>query len=184
METRLRTLIIDANPDFCTTFSTYLERELNIDIVGCPHDGLSALRELEEKRPELVIMDLVLPKLDGLELLRRMQEMKLSTRILVLSSFISEKVIDSCSQYGADYFMQKPCGTEAVAAHINALFAPQESTVHSESTVPQENTGHTETDRPVREDPDSRAVPQEEEIHTANAVSPISAESLTGVSSV
>lgn len=53
METRLRTLIIDANPDFCTTFSTYLERELNIDIVGCPHDGLAALKELEEKSRSL-----------------------------------------------------------------------------------------------------------------------------------
>lgn len=74
-------------------------------------------------------MDLVLPRLDGLELLRRMQDMKLSCRILVLSSFISEKVIDSCSQYGADYFMQKPCDTDTVAAHINSLFAPQENTL-------------------------------------------------------
>ena len=112
-----------------------LAQELSVPLHILPldltreEDWAAYERELEEKKPGLVIMDLVLPRLDGLEVLRRMQDMKLSCRILVLSSFISEKVIDSCSQYGADYFMQKPCDTEAVAAHINSLFAPQENTM-------------------------------------------------------
>lgn len=126
METKLRTLIIDANIDFCSSFSTFLERELNINTVGCVHDGITALKELETKQPDLVIIDLVLPKLDGLEVLRRMQEMNFECHTLVLSSFYSDKVISSCAQYGVDYFMQKPCDPESIVAHINSLFAPHE----------------------------------------------------------
>lgn len=121
METAIRTFIADANPEFCSSFSAYLRRDSSVQIIGCANDGLSALAEIAEKRPDVLIIDLVLPKMDGLEVLRRMQEMKLSCHILVLSSFFNDRTIASCSQFGADYFMSKPCDPDVIAAHLKNM---------------------------------------------------------------
>lgn len=118
METSIRTLIADASPDFCTSFSTFLKREVNAEIVACAYDGVAALSEISAKKPDVIIIDLVLPRMDGLEVLRRVQEMKLDCHIIVLSSFFSEKVIAGCVRYGADYYLQKPCDTQIIAQHM------------------------------------------------------------------
>ncbi len=121
METSIRTIIADANSEFCTSFSTYLTREINAEIVAVANDGVAALAELAEKKPDVLIIDLVLPKLDGLEVLRRMQEMQSDCHVLVLSSFYNERIITACTQYGVDYFLSKPCDPETICSHLLSL---------------------------------------------------------------
>lgn len=121
METSIRTIIADANPEFCTSFSAYLTREANAEIVAVANDGVTAFAELAEKKPDVLIIDLVLPKMDGLEVLRRMQELRLDCHVLVLSSFFNERTISACTQYGVDYFMSKPCDPEIISAHMHDL---------------------------------------------------------------
>lgn len=127
METKIRTIIADANPEFCISFSEFLSREANADVVAAANDGITLLAELAEKKPDVLIIDLVLPKMDGLEVLRRMQEMKLGCHILVLSSFFNERTILACTQYGVDYFMTKPCDPEVISSHMKDIMHERET---------------------------------------------------------
>ena len=74
METKTRILIADSNQDFCRLMTDTFSREKDLEVVGVAGDGIEALSLLAELKPDLLLMDLVLPKLDGLELLRRCGE--------------------------------------------------------------------------------------------------------------
>ena len=121
METKTRILIADANKDFCKLLNELISAENDLDIVGNASDGFEALAMMTELKPDLLLMDLVLPKLDGIELLRRTPETGVKPRIVVLSGFINSKVIAECSSLGADYFMPKPCDVPALLSRIRQL---------------------------------------------------------------
>jgi two-component system response regulator (stage 0 sporulation protein A) len=70
--------------------------------------------------PDVVLMDLVLPKLDGLGLLKKLAEMPEKPGVIIVSSFVSDRVMSQCSELGAYYFMSKPCDNSAVVSHIRA----------------------------------------------------------------
>lgn len=121
METKTRILIADANKDFCTMLADLAAAEKDLEIVGTASDGLEALALMTELRPDLLLLDLVLPKLDGLEVLRRLPETGVKAHVIVLSGFINSKVITDCSNRGADYFMPKPCDVPALFSRIRQL---------------------------------------------------------------
>ena len=121
METKTRILIADPNQDFCRLISETFGRETDLEVVGTASDGVEALSLLAELKPDLLLMDLVLPKLDGLELLRRLPETGARCSIIVLSGFVNNQVIRDCSNRGVDYFMPKPCDTSALLGRIRQL---------------------------------------------------------------
>ena len=121
METKTRILIADANQDFCKLLTELFGAERDLEAVGCASDGIEALAMVMELKPDLVILDLVLPKLDGLELLRRLPETGCAPHVIVLSGFVNSKVVADCSANGADYFIPKPCEAPVLLAHIRQI---------------------------------------------------------------
>jgi len=121
METKTRILIADANPDFCRLLTDVMSAEADMEVAGVAGDGIEALSMLTELQPEVLLIDLVLPKLDGLEVLRRVPETGCRSHIIVLSGFFNAKVVADCSALGADYFMPKPCDSAALIGRIRQL---------------------------------------------------------------
>jgi len=118
METKTRILLADANADFGKLLQERIAVERDLELVGIAADGLEALAMLREQRPDLLLLDLVLPKLDGLELLRRLPETEVRCRCIVLSGFMNNKVVADCAASGAEYFMPKPCDLNALLGRI------------------------------------------------------------------
>ena len=108
METKTRILAADSNKDFCRQLTELIAQEGDMEIVGTASDGVETLALLSEEKPDILLLDLVLPKLDGLEVLRRLPETGAKCRTIVLSGFVNNKVISDCTNYGVDYFMPKP----------------------------------------------------------------------------
>lgn len=127
METNARILTADANIDFCRVLEKVVEEEKDMQIVGMAADGAEALARLEELKPDVLLLDLVLPKLDGLEVLRRLSAMEDRPHVIVLSSFVNGKVVSACSAAGADYFIPKPCDPPALIARIRQLVSEGET---------------------------------------------------------
>ena len=121
METKTRILVADANQEFCKLLSELFRSEKDMEMAGCASDGLEALSLISQTRPQVLIMDLVLPGLDGIGLLRRLPETGCSPYIIVLSGFVNSKVVAECSANGADYFIPKPCDTPVLLSHIRQL---------------------------------------------------------------
>lgn len=121
METGIRILAVDPNREFCRQLSELIAAEGDMEIIGTAADGMEALERAAELQPDLMLLELVLPKLDGLEVLRRLRERGSLCRVIVLSGFVNSKVIAECSDCGADYFIPKPCDVQALISRIRQL---------------------------------------------------------------
>ena len=121
METKTRIFTADANLDFCRMLERVAAAEKDMEIVGTAADGAEALTKIAELRPDVVLLELVLPTLDGLEVLRRMPETGCKPSIIVLSGFINNNVVAACSAAGADFFVTKPCDAATLFTRIRQV---------------------------------------------------------------
>jgi two-component system chemotaxis response regulator CheY len=82
-------------------------------------DGEEAVALIEQKKPELVLLDLLMPRLSGLEVIGRIPTLSPQTRVLVISALDSESLVESALEAGAAGFVAKPFHPIEIAAAIN-----------------------------------------------------------------
>ena len=118
METKMRVLIADPNEDFRQLLSETINNEEDMQVVAAAEDGLEALTLITELKPDVVLLELMLSKLDGLSVLRKLPETGVAPKVIVASGFCNDMVVTECSELGAYYFIPKPCDTGALLSRI------------------------------------------------------------------
>ena len=90
---KISVVIADDNKEFCSILNDYLLNQKDIVVTGIAKDGREALTLIEEKQPDLVVLDIIMPHLDGLGVLERLNSMNLTKfpRIVVLSAVGQDK---------------------------------------------------------------------------------------------
>ena len=111
METKIRVLIADPNEDFQQLMKNLLSQEPDMEAAGTTSDGSDALAKIEALHPDVVLLELVQPRLDGMGVLRKLSEKESAPPVLVLTGFVNAHVVAECANLGAAYFMSKPCDT-------------------------------------------------------------------------
>ena len=111
METKIRVLIADPNEDFQQLMKNLLSQEPDMEAAGTSVDGSDALAKIEALHPDVVLLELVQPRLDGMGVLRKLSEKESAPPVLVLTGFVNAHVVAECANLGAAYFMSKPCDT-------------------------------------------------------------------------
>ncbi len=91
------------------------------EVVGEAVEGISAIPAIEEKKPMFLITDLVLAGYDGISVISKLKEMKLSVKIIVLSALMSEEIVAKAIDAGADYFMAKPYNFNILLERMEGL---------------------------------------------------------------
>ncbi len=132
-----KVLIVDDNKDFADTLSSYINKSNKLSVVGCAYDGLEALSMIELTMPDIVILDMVMPNLDGMGVLERFREKinkGTSPVFIVVSAVITEKMAVNAASLGADYFMLKPIDFEILIKRIEMF------TSEIEFSVPEINS--------------------------------------------
>ncbi|MCD2345149.1 sporulation transcription factor Spo0A [Clostridium guangxiense] len=121
---KISVLIADDNKEFCNILNDYLLNQSDIFVVGVARDGIEALKLIEEKKPDLVVLDIIMPHLDGLGVLERLNNMKLSNlpRIIILSAVGQDKITQRAITLGADYYVVKPFDMEVFIKRIREMF--------------------------------------------------------------
>ncbi|MCC8357137.1 MAG: sporulation transcription factor Spo0A [Oscillospiraceae bacterium] len=123
METTIRILLADSGEDFRNMLQDVIAAEEDMELIGSVEDGVEALHIIETRHPDVLITELVLPRLDGLGLLTTLSQWEDTPAAIVLSSFYNDRVIASCAGLGAHYFMPKPCDIQALLARIRQTAA-------------------------------------------------------------
>ena len=118
-----RVLLADANEDFRALLKETVERTGEFEVIGSVGDGAEALRLVEEKLPDLVVTDMILPGLDGFGLMRRAGN---KSRFIVTSAFCSDRVVAEAMHLGAAFFFPKPCEAESLLERMRALMEEPE----------------------------------------------------------
>ena len=123
MENRVKILIADGNEEFCDHVKRRLEQVPGYEIVGTAADGQRAAELMRVTKPDILVLDLMLSKLDGIAVLKRAREMDKPPAALVLTGFMTEYVANMAASLGVQYFMTKPCDFEHVAERIREIVA-------------------------------------------------------------
>lgn len=118
METKIKILVADTNEDFRRLLSELLADESDMELTGQADNGIDTLALAAELKPDVIVMDLVLAQLDGIEVLRRLPEACADTKPLVVSGFINDKIVSECAAAGAFYFIPKPCDVSTLLMRI------------------------------------------------------------------
>jgi len=140
-----RILVVEDNADLAFGLQTTLEIEgYEVEVA---EDGELGLTRAREGTPDLVVLDLMLPKLDGYTVLRELRRSELHMPVLILTARgeESDKVLGL--DWGADDYVTKPFGTMELLARVRALLRrPQPHEVDSGSAVARERFGDVELD--------------------------------------
>ena len=116
-----RALVVDDEPHV-RVFLKLLLRELGIEVCGEAGDGARALELINEVQPEIVLLDLNMPQLGGLEVLRQIQEERPDLPVIVVSSQSAMKTVQDVAQLGAiGYVLKHASKNEALRALREAL---------------------------------------------------------------
>lgn len=121
MATRpIRVLVADNNIELCRTIEEFLNGQGDIEVAALAHDGQEALEKLEEVLPDVMILDITMPNLDGMAVLERMGSLELdpAPKVIVLTAMGREDIIKRFTELGADYFIIKPFDLELLAERI------------------------------------------------------------------
>jgi len=125
METKIRVMIADGGEDFRRLLGDALASERDIELVAAVGDGMEALAAAEEKKPDVLLLDLVLPKLDGFAVLQRLAENGNEAATVMVSAFYNENMVSRCAELGAYYFVPKPCDLQELICHIREAASPR-----------------------------------------------------------
>lgn len=123
METKTRVLIADIDEDFRRLLTDVLSLEDDMECVGGTDNGVDALSLAAEQRPDVLVMDLVLLKLDGIEVLRHLPEACPGTKAIVVTHLYRSEIVRQCSALGAAYFVPEPCDVSLLLDRIRQISA-------------------------------------------------------------
>jgi DNA-binding NarL/FixJ family response regulator len=117
----IRLLVVDDHPVVRQGLRTFLETRPDFEVVGEAGDGEAALREATRLRPDVILMDLVMPGVDGLEAIAQIRSAEPGARILVLTSFASADQVLPALRAGAAGYLLKDAAPSEVEAAIRAV---------------------------------------------------------------
>lgn len=123
MGTKARVLVADSGEDFRFLMADTISAEEDMTVIGTASDGIEALQLVSDKRPDVVVMDLVLTKLDGLGVLQRLNQLQPIPAVIIVSGFFNEHVVQEAAELGAYYFMPKPCDVPALLSRIRQVMS-------------------------------------------------------------
>ena len=122
VDNRIRILIVDDHGAVRQALRTFLELQSDLDVAGEAADGLRAVELALELKPDVILMDLVMPHLDGISATRQILEAGLPSRVIALTSFTADENIFPALEAGALSYLLKDVSPEALVEAVRAAF--------------------------------------------------------------
>ena len=119
----IRVLVVDDHAVVREGLRTFLELQEGIAVVGEAADGEEAVRQAEALRPDVIVMDLVMPRLDGVGAMRELRRRLPSARVIVLTSFVEDERLLPAIQAGAAGYLLKNVAPAELARAVRAAHA-------------------------------------------------------------
>lgn len=109
---KLKCIIADTNKEQIQALSSFFASESNIEVVNKCYDGMQLLGTLRTLQVDILILDVFLPKIDGLKILEELYNnsanYKKPANIIITTAFSNNRVMQKCAEYNVDYYMIKP----------------------------------------------------------------------------
>lgn len=123
MGERIKVLIVDDNRDFCDLLNEFLSKRPELQVVGVGHNGVEALDLMQSLKPDVCVLDIIMPHLDGIGVLEKMSCLPEGARpkTIMLTALGQEQMTKRVLELGASYYILKPFNLETLAQRIKQL---------------------------------------------------------------
>ena len=118
MDNHTTVMIADNSEEFCSSLSALLQRTEGFRVLGTANDGEQAIRMVTERKPNMLVLDMMLAKKDGIAVLKAISAMERKPVVLATSGFLTEYVASAASNLGVRYLMLKPCDLTALVERM------------------------------------------------------------------
>ena len=118
MDNQTTVIIADNTEEFCTQLTAALKRANGFQVLATANDGEQAIRLVTERKPEVLVLDLMLAKQDGLSVLKAIAGMERPPVTLATSRFVTDYVASAAANLGVRYLMVKPCDMTALVERL------------------------------------------------------------------
>ncbi|MFF4184382.1 response regulator [Streptomyces sp. NPDC001691] len=119
----IRVLLVDDHQVVRRGLRTFLEVQDDIEVVGEASDGAEGVARAQELKPDVVLMDVKMPGMDGIEALRKLRELANPARVLIVTSFTEQRTVVPALRAGASGYVYKDVDPDALAGAIRSVHA-------------------------------------------------------------
>ncbi|MDF9408488.1 MAG: Stage 0 sporulation protein A [Pelotomaculum sp. PtaB.Bin013] len=119
----IRLMIADDNREFCELLKEFINQQEDLDLIGIAYNGLDALQMIRESNPDIIVLDIIMPHLDGIGVLEKLVSDSTfnKPKVIMLTAFGQESVTQKAVELGADYYILKPFDFNVLATRIRQL---------------------------------------------------------------
>ncbi|MGZ0053103.1 sporulation transcription factor Spo0A [Brevibacillus gelatini] len=139
---KIEVLLADDNREFVSLLEEYINSQYDMNVIGVAYNGNEVVRLLQERVPDVLILDIIMPHLDGLAVLEQIQAMRLSPqpKIIMLTAFGQEEITKKAVELGAAYYILKPFDMEILAQRIRQIITTKPASSFVTNTVKPQST--------------------------------------------
>ena len=138
MDNHTTVIIADNTEEFCSSLTAALKRTNGFQVLGTANDGEQAIRMVTERKPDVLVLDLMLAKQDGLSVLKAISSMEKKPVTLATSRFVTDYVASAAANLGVRYLMLKPCDMNTLVERLEEIRGDK-----AQSLPAARNTGTT-----------------------------------------
>lgn len=117
----IKIVIADDNREFCELLKEFFGQEDDLRLVGIANNGLEALDLVEQHKPDILVLDIIMPHLDGIGVLEKISSQTAKPKVIMLTAFGQESITQRAVELGADYYILKPFDFTVLATRIRQL---------------------------------------------------------------
>ncbi|MGA9174581.1 MAG: sporulation transcription factor Spo0A [Thermoactinomyces sp.] len=120
---KIRVILADDNREFAELLKEHLANQEDIEVIGVAHHGGEVVDLLQKSVPDVLVLDIIMPHLDGLGVLERIQQLNLepSPKIIMLTAFGQENITQRAVELGASYYILKPFDLDVLTHRIRQM---------------------------------------------------------------
>lgn len=119
----VRLLVVDDFRLWRECLRVHLEGHPDLQIAGFASDGLEALQKVEELQPDLVLLDIRLPKLSGIETARQIQKLNPNCKVIFLTAHLNPEIVRAALEAGASGYVHKEDASDELLASLESVLA-------------------------------------------------------------
>ena len=131
MKEKINILIADDNQEFAKTLASYIQEQEDMEVIGIAKDGKEAVEMITNVTPDIALLDVIMPHLDGIGVLEKISVTKIDKRptCIMLSAVGQDKITQKAVSLGAEYYVVKPFDIELLIKRMRELenFRPRQN---------------------------------------------------------
>ncbi|MFD0767926.1 sporulation transcription factor Spo0A [Bacillus sp. CGMCC 1.60114] len=128
---KIKVCLVDDNKELVSMLESYVAAQDDMEVIGVAYNGQECLNLLKERQPDVLVLDIIMPHLDGLAVLEKMRQIDRfkQPNVIMLTAFGQEDVTKKAVDLGASYFILKPFDMENLTSHIRQVSGKSSTTI-------------------------------------------------------